>query len=1606
MTLFRSTRYADTWKKHTHTCRHSLTVFCLTIILSLLFTDISHGKDQPPSKHLPCDHAYNIPTPHNNHTPNNHDCPSNYASALISQQTENFSHSQNIVKASAAAVLPFTAHVAASGTLSKHLYFLNKLVTKFHKIVKNPVFYYLGGSIIGSAYLAKKALSIQNNNTIESYFSNDITTSFAHSLPSNDQPQSPLIENININHHDPSIPPSGKPVPLAVSKKAASENKHQTNHHSQDDILQQLKELNLSEQYYDRHINQLHPELKILLTRFLNIKNKQEVQRLITPLLSKHHIIKDEHKISSWDVEKIHLFIKNQLTSYKELHLFLKTTFHTKQTSLEPLSRYYGENPSTLASRIEYIKLLSRTFDISTPNRLPPLVHKFKSSNEFIDIFQKLSDEDIKNRLSKIKIRNKYLFNQNFLINLEKKHILQFLKTIHFQEKRSFISRILVLNDTVPNLLPASLDNDETVAIKLKQFVARANKLEKEYQFYQYVSSENLRLSDLLRDDTLINKLSHSQIIEKSKIYHITINTVEDFIHNHLHDHLSKAVFLIYTLNYREIDIFHFNEYWQISIPDVLQKKEEVRKKFVHFIDNKHSKTTKHDSTIEKTTLKFDDQKKQDLFSKNLYYTLNEDAVIERLANSHIMDSNNFLNDITINTLNKFVLNNIVNPHDWYIFYVFFLEIEKKNELEASQDLGVVKSTITQRKYAFKKILNDIAMKDGDTSDQSAFFVTPYTAGRLGYTELESLYHEIEKNDFYIIVDRISSFLIENIGENKKLYNRISKNTISMYLNTALDSQLKRHFFFTIMLKLDQSKIADIVKLYNINYNNITSIKRGLIRKLVKLLSYEISHLHKSTNLSELKKYYSRMSYSNIADKIKNNILEHSKKNKEEFKTALDKMKKHHIRYFTQNNLGKNEIKWMLYLSRIININQVTSSEIAKLYNKNKQYIDTMLFATISQLINIINKDDINAHHLFKSTDLSKLKKYYSGMSFSRIKNKIMTNVIASSRENKEDLTAILNKMKQDHLHYFVQYKLQDNDIKWMVYLSRIININQVTSSEIAKLYNKDNYYIGGMFKYMTNSLTNIISKGDESTLDFLPSSTPEDSRHLHTSIIPHDLNTEDINIEALKDQYLSLDNRTIIESIKKNLIYNSRQNTDQLSITLNQMTQDHIIQFEESVLKKNQLKWMIYFSKFVGTVRASNKDIAKKYNKKDTHIAITSYEMRNSLSKIIAGSFRKKKPLANNSGVYIFKLTDLLSITKLWEKYDSLPDKEIFKRLDQYSHDYTSLQKYLHLHNPSQVSQAIRHAFLDHETYSRDHLKQKVFLSLILKLDNYSPQMIIDHYSLPDTFYLKNIEATIRNHLQNTLYQLQDEQNDIEALDLAKATYKTMSNDDILFKVKNSFIFESKDELRDKLTVGVINKFIDTQLNNQSDLNISLQMWRLFLFVSLELPHINQESYEREDIKQKVTEAMIGLLEPETHYDENTTEQPISNAFFTKHRNTFSYFGDGYLDSDEEDSSIYYLKNQYVSLDDQSIIDTFQNSDILASKFDTSSITLNHIDIFLSSLKEHYDWRVFFCSIISTEILSSCLNLNETNVIDNNNDYFINHRDNLILKLEKIVSF
>ncbi|MCY4443494.1 MAG: hypothetical protein OXC44_01670 [Proteobacteria bacterium] len=1018
---------------------------------------------------------------------------------------------------------------------------------------------------------------------------------------------------------------------------------------------QRFQDDNLAEYYYD-NVSGItpHHELPSLINQYF-ILDDQKIFLILSKFITDNqepffHV----SELQRWEKKLMDRFIHQQLTSFRELHVFLRKLLPQHiSTPLSKVVSYYDFSIAEWHAKEAYILSLLKDFHQDSPRRFGPLKQNIVTINDAVKAIRFLNVMELQARIAAIKIESTPLSKSIDTSWIRAVDVVEFLDSLDNKtHQKIFINDILLLskkNDITQKLSHKQFFHQLVVSHQLRDFLIKkqSQKRLKEVSGSSTTTEARLRflnrqllaltdkqLLSLLLNITLKGKplfsFSHSRSVSKKHIvdfFHSLETTMEKDIFFHLV--LKRTVGL-------DVDI---GERYELDIHETAKFKAKIINRL---IDSLQPVLKGVASTMEGSFEHLQD----------IYEGLKSEEVIEKLKESPLLASENISHMSYANSyyLHHFIKRFLKKPVDWHVFYVYFLGLDKPHMEYLSVLHQVSLSAIKYRKNLFQTHL--VRMFRNGHLDGTPYHTSAYLEGVHSFDELTKTYYKLiklGKGDF--LQKQLYSTLRNSKEYKDEKLEDITSKKVQFYLNKVLTTDKKKHIFFSFFLKLDEAQVADLTKMYKNTdsiESNIYKHRKIMNRQLLDLADRNTKYDHalmmpKETvsnplDLDKLKEIYMAIPKTSVVNRMIANVSGlkssgyYSSEEIKDFKRMMRRLTIDDVHEFVHFHLKDHIIRWNLFLGDMLGAIHLNKEHLSKIaYYPSLNAMGGERKKMVDILYGIITKDK-GSHHPkirplhYETFTIEQLRDIYAGMSFEEKSSRILQALLEGKPR-----TLIYPQITDDHINYIVKRYL-NTSLTERIFYSEFLRLD---------------------YTHYPDSWPEIYQKQSETSVQRKKYYIKE---KVHDSLIrPRVRKQTSMDVEAssmlkqLSEKYLKLGSKDILERIRKSYVFHGYEEA------ASYLNMDIVNEFIEktlnnrSSLEKSQFMWHIFLCETLQLCKKTSRQTYIKWYKPANKDIISThrYAIKRTIIYLIYRDSKDYQDFINNDSESINKKQTILNMAK-----------------------------------------------------------------------------------------------------------------------------------------------------------------------------------------------------------------------------------------------------------------------------------------------------------------------------------------------------------------------
>ncbi|MCY4443493.1 MAG: hypothetical protein OXC44_01665 [Proteobacteria bacterium] len=653
----------------------------------------------------------------------------------------------------------------------------------------------------------------------------------------------------------------------------------------------------------------------------------------------------------------------------------------------------------------------------------------------------------------------------------------------------------------------------------------------------------------------------------------------------------------------------------------------------------------------------------------------------------------------------------------------------------------------------------------------------------------------------------------------------VSKEDVMKFFD-SLKTVIEQDVFLHLVLKGEEDQIEEVGSRYDIvDIQEIFRLKANVVENFMQSLQPILKDIIGSNENSfeDVQEIYQGLEPEDILAKLKtSSILEAEN---------IDNL--NHFNSDSLNHLVKtllrNPVDWHIFYVLFLNLDDVPVGYLAALHQISHKSIRHKRDLFQTHLVNIFRNGHLDgssyhtAAHLEGVHSLDSLIKLYDhfhrrgGVKY--LKEQLYSTLRNSKyyeNENLEDIT-------WEKIQFYFQKALK-TDLKKHLFLSFFLRLDQAELHDFKE-------------RYTYTKESNILKHRNVINKELL-ALVYRDTKYDHALMISKEHVKNPLDLDELKGIYAAIPEARVVSRMIANLYqlpssrHYSPEEIKQFRKIVEKLTIEDVHEFVYFQLKDHIIRWNLFLSDMLGAIELNREHLSKiSYYPSVKAMGGERKRMVDALLSIITrhkfSHHPKLRPLRYEA----------LTIEQVRDMYDGMTRREKIKRI---------IRALLEDKSKSHAYPRITEAHLKYFTkrYLNTALKERVFYSEFLRLDYTDyPQQWPSEYQSHNKKTILRRRSDIKNQWLALLAAPHfPDSKDAVALKalpiLHKLTkqYFKLSSQEVLERIRNSYIFEGYSEAVDYLSVDTVNEFMKKTLNNRSHLEISQFIWHLYFCEVLKL--------------------------------------------------------------------------------------------------------------------------------------------------------------------------
>ncbi|MCY4444216.1 MAG: hypothetical protein OXC44_05415 [Proteobacteria bacterium] len=838
-------------------------------------------------------------------------------------------------------------------------------------------------------------------------------------------------------------------------------------------------------------------------------------------------------------------------------------------------------------------------------------------------------------------------------------------------------------------------------------------------------------------------------------------------------------------------------------------------------------------------------------------------------------------------------------------------------------------------------------------------------------TYLQAL-EKLSKDDFHKLLVEALNYTEENAFEKDAV--NITKSDIREFMDQYHGDKDLMGVFLGLVLKVRPTTIQEYASTHGMSKTDVTDQKiqlssdfESFIQRKLKRINGDLEHL----SLNELRDIFNQMAWPKLAKLIQSSRFMAD--------VNFDKMS-----FFNKESLILFSLRYLkepyqkhIFLSLILSLDETDESYISQLYSLSINEVIDAKVNLESEIIYVFTYGDFVSEnhksiaHVLWPLPYEKLAKIYDRLK--KVAPKYLVNqskiyFMESRGHSKNSLEA----MDMSFISYFESQL--SSQLEKHVFFSLILALDQSQAATIARSYSLSAEVVERVNHLLVVKIEEAMAQEEAGTARI-----PDPD--FENVIISAD-------VEKLQRMYASVHKRDVflrlkahIAKLRKSFRYDSQYQRSQAA-SLKKMNVHHLRYFVKKELQQSRLKWYVFLAELMGLEKNSLNSVIENF-----HISPTRfYATRNGLiDKLLHIIEENPQNAAEGSGSY---LNHSAALEELWQVYAGLSHNVIAQRIKEGIAQVEGSAK-LDLINPDSLKFFV-------EKKINTPLKQRVFLSVILRLDNSPYGAIVKEYQGRPRVQVFNAAMTMRIMLASLIREnlAADVSHDLEAtqpikadLEKSKKAYEQLSDSEVMDRIKGSHALKDYPELHDYLTVDVVNMFIHEVLNSKRTEKSSQKSWHLFFRNMMDLSSVSLQSFTNgyrftnvgsiNALNHDMKKSLITIMYDQSADVRETIKGSAMESWVVKlHKkrqnaktipNLYHYYSLGYLQSSRV-LDLDILKYRLYHLNDKDlsyVLSHYNARSDNGKENNDESVHVTVLDRIVDQcLHEDIDWHVFFSMI------------------------------------------
>ena len=813
-------------------------------------------------------------------------------------------------------------------------------------------------------------------------------------------------------------------------------------------------------------------------------KDDYEINKIIhdasNNYLNKFRFLYDKNLYLNIFFSKYHLFlfIKNRIVTLSSLEVFLSQIMKVTEPKKHMAQLYGFEKETTdnaniifLGKKIEILDDLI-TFDPLAPvKKYSAVVDARLSVDKIIDKLKdpslNLSSMNLKHRIFNNLL--KYYSIKIDLSNskeLELNLVIEFIQSIE-DEFNQYVFLDRVLGVIEPSFHYARTADDDPALTFMSNFLQKFNLKNTKEQ--DSIDKDLVNLFNNLPDETLVerfvNGISLKKYVEKLRgssqadvslqaegslsadgslqaegssqaegsflfdgSVMVTADLIRSFVLETIINKKRKFEILMgLILNLNSMTVKNYAKKYKISKSLIFNYKKMIKFEFYQYLNNSSR-------LLESVLLK--------------YHSFDNDALINQFKKAdlyHLINNKQYIN---MQKMKKFIDEILLN--DQFKTYVLLNLILKIDEYQLNNMLNIYQ---TNRPWIYKT--------KRFIKDKLIIFLNETI---LSLDELSKKFNSLSDID-------LVNLIYTNIAPDLNI-NHVDIKLLKKALEQKLNTDFKKHIFYSTVLKLDEASHKHLSKMYNVSKDKSIVTRFRVNKKISKFIDGSIVSLpilesrFKQLDNHQLKNLFTSNNQDIILKVMESNPeIINNQKILDQFISA-EKLTDY---YHQLKNNDQKDIHRHVFLSTILNLDEADSSEIALFYDKSKEQIRVINQEVFSDIFHEKYSNKLNLDQLIK--DYHNALQQDQQWLLSSVKDFLRKSYYFKGANSANSF--LINHLTIDDITSFLENKLQSDDLSLHVFLSLVLKLDSGSSSSIAKMYNTSDNLIRYRKKHMAKLFLN-----------------------------------------------------------------------------------------------------------------------------------------------------------------------------------------------------------------------------------------------------------------------------------------------------------------------------------------------------------------------------------------------------------------------------------------------------------------------------------------------------------------------------------------------------